>query len=448
MTKRTKLLVGIPLALLIIAVVVIQLTRDTTKGVEIQAEKAIERKLVQKVSASGRIQPQTKVDITSQINGQIIQLAAKEGDYVKEGDLLIVLDTIQLHSDVEQAAFSMTEINARLEGQKSFLEQAETEFKRQEKLHESKLTSEQAFTDAKYEYTNAKSSYLALQAQAKQANARYEQQVDNLRKTRIKAPMTGIITLVDCEVGEIAPAQTSFTQGKTLMTISNLDSYEVEVEVDETEVGLVEMGQASDIEVDAFPDSVFKGEVVEIGNTAILANTGSSEQSTNFRVKVVFKQPTVKLRPGMSANVDITTNARENSLSVPYSSVVVREFDKDSLNKAKSEVTASSQDSSESSTVATAHAAEANENDELLPGDEKEKEEIKGVYVVRDGKAVFVKVETGIADRQHIEVTNGLTASDTVITGPYAKLRTIKDGDFVKLAPKLEGNKESGEGNN
>lgn len=442
MTKRTKLLIGIPLALVIVLLLVVSLTRDTTQGVEIQAEKAAERKLVQKVSASGRIQPQTKVDIVSQINGQIIQLAAKEGDHVEEGDLLIVLDTIQLHSDVEQAAFSMTEINARLEGQKSFLEQAETEFKRQERLHENKLTSEQAFTDAKYQFTNAKASYLALQAQAKQANARYEQQVDNLRKTRIKAPMTGIITLVDCEVGEIAPAQTSFTQGKTLMTLSNLDTYEVEVEVDETEVGLVEMGQASDIEVDAFPDSVFKGEVVEIGNTAILANTGSTEQSTNFRVKVVFKQPTVKLRPGMSANVDITTNERENSLSVPYSAVVVREFDKDSLEKAKSDVTASS----ESSGVATAHAAEADTKDDLMSGDEKEKEDMKGVYVIREGKAKFIQVETGIADRQHIEITSGLKPSDTVITGPYAKLRTIKEGDFVKLAPKPEANKEANEG--
>lgn len=430
--SKKKLLLIIGAVIVVAVVVILNMTMSTTKGLEVQSEEAENRELIEIVSASGRIQPQTKVNITSEVNGEIISLLVKEGNHVNAGDLLVVLDTVQLRSDLDQAKYAMTEIDARLEGAKANRDQAKEEFDRQDRLFKNKLTSETQFNNAKYSYTNYESSFKAMKAQAQQAKARYEKQLDNLNKAKIVAPMLGIITFLDCEEGEIAPAQTAFTQGKTLMTISNLDVFEVEVEVDETEINKVELGQKADIEVDAFIDTTFDGDVVEIGNTAILSNLGSQDQSTNFNVKVIFNDPNVKIRPGMSATVDIITNKEEEALSIPYSSVVVRAFDVDSLRKAQASGNDTVPEEDGSTVVAEVHAAEV--DDSLGEGDKKgiERKDLKGVFVVRDGIARFVEIEIGIADQKNIEVTNGLEEGDVVISGPYSILRTIKDGDEVE----------------
>jgi len=440
MKKKKKLFLIIGGIVVVIVIVVINLTMSTTNAISVQADVAKTRDLVEIVSASGRIQPQTKVDITSEINGEIIGLYVSEGDYVKAGDLLVVLDTVQLRSDVDQARYGVNEINARLSGAETTLEQAEEEYERQKRLFESNLTSETMFNNTKYAFLNAKSTYEATKAQARQFESRYEKQLDYLSKAKIVAPMFGIITYLDCEVGEIAAAQTAFTQGKTLMTISNLDVFEVEVEVDETEITKIELNQEADIEVDAFPDTTFKGEVVEIGNTAIVTGLGSTDQSTNFKIKVIFKDPNVKIRPGMSATVDVTTSNRDEALSIPYSAVVIRSFDLDSLERVRAKDTMESG----STVVSEVQAAEGNEEDTLTKDDtlpssgEIEREEVKGVFVIRDGTARFVPIETGIADQKNIEVTSGLESGDSVISGPYRVLRTVKDSDNVKIEKKRE----------
>ncbi|UCG62746.1 MAG: efflux RND transporter periplasmic adaptor subunit [Candidatus Zixiibacteriota bacterium] len=439
MNKKKLLIIGTIVILL--GVVVYMNLIGGPESMEVQAEEALNRELIELVSASGRIQPQTKVNITAEVNGEIISLMVKEGDRVQTGNLLVVLDTVRLRSDVDQAKYALTEIEARLEGAKASLDQAEEEYQRQDKLYKDKLTSETAFNNAKYTYLNTRASYNATEAQARQLEARYVQQLDNLSKAKIAAPMTGVVTFVDCEVGEIAPAQTSFTQGKTLLTISNLNVFEVEVEVDETEVSKLDLGQSADIEVDAFPDTIFAGEVVEIGNTALVTGAGTQDQSTNFGVKVIFKDADVRIRPGMSATVDITTNKKEDVLSVPYSSIVMRSVNIDSLERAR----AREEWGESSSVVAEVQAAEeaAEEGAESTSSDtasnsESEQEELKGVFIVKDGKARFVPVETGIADQKNIEVTSNLTLGDTVITGPYRVLRTVKDGDEVEITKKRE----------
>ncbi|MFH1373766.1 MAG: efflux RND transporter periplasmic adaptor subunit [bacterium] len=436
MTKKKKLLLIIGGGVLLVVIVVLNLTMSTSHSTSVQAETTRMRDIVETVSASGRIQPQTKVDITSEINGEIIGLYAREGDQVQSGNLLVVLDTVQLRSDVDQARYAVNEINARLEGAETQLGQAREEFERQQRLFEGNLTSETVFNNANYSYLNTKSTFEATKAQAQQFQARYEKQLDYLSKAKIVAPMSGIITYVDCEVGEIAAAQTAFTQGKTLLTIANLDVFEVEVEVDETEITKIELSQEAEIEVDAFPDTTFPGEVVEIGNTAILSGLGSQDQSTNFRVKVIFKDPNVKIRPGMSATVDITTAHRDKALSIPYSAVVVRSFNLDSLERARTaEETADS-----SPGVSEVHAAEQSEEDTVTFDEETEREELKGVFVIREGKVSFVEIETGVADQKNIEVTSGLTEGDSVVSGPYRVLRTIKDDDDVTIIKKHGGN--------
>jgi len=435
MNKKLLIIIGIVVVAGVFIFVNLKMNASNATKVKTEAVKA--RDIVEVVSASGRIQPQTKVDITSEINGEIIGLMVKEGDEVKTGDLLVVLDTVQLQTDVDQAHYAVSEINARLEGSRTTLEQNEEEYQRQEKLYGSNLTSDKAFKDAKYAYLNSKASYEATLAQSQQYQSRYEKQLDYLSKTKIRAPMDGVVTYLDCEVGEIAAAQTSYTQGKTLMTISNLAVFEVEVEVDETEIAKVKLNQDAEIEVDALPDTTFAGRVVEIGNTAILSGSGTTDQSTDFRVKVVFSDPHADIRPGMSATVDITTNRRKDVMTIPFASVVMRSFDVDSLEQAREGKDEMDEEESNPSEV---HAAENGDEDTESDEDENKREEIKGVFVIRDGKAEFVQIETGIADQKFIEVESGLTTADTVISGPYRILRTIKEGEEVEVTNDKKGN--------
>ncbi len=374
MSTKKILLIGVAV-IVVGGLIYMNMTMNTTNATKVNLETAKNRELIEIVSASGRIQPQTKVDITSEVNGEIINLKVKEGDRVNSGDLLIVLDTVQLRSNVNEARYAMSEIEARLEGSKVTMTQNEEEYERQKSLRETNHSSEIEVTNAMYAYQSAKSSYNATQAQAKQVKSRYENQLDNLSKAKIVAPMTGIITFLDCEVGEIAQGQTAFSQGRTLMTISNLDVFEVEVEVDETEINKVFLGQTVEIDVDAFIDTVFSGEVVEIGNTALISGAGSQDQSTNFKVKVIFQDANVKIRPGMSATVDIVTNRHESTLAISYSSVVMRSYDMDSLKLAQ-ENEGKPESSSGDNDV---HAADADEDSDEV--EETDNEELKGILL-------------------------------------------------------------------
>ncbi len=438
MTKKKKTLLIVGIGLVVVILLVMNLTGDSTKRTTVAAEEAEKRDITELVSASGRVQPRTKVDITSEVNGKILKLAVKEGDVVRNGQLLIVLDTVQLRSDVDQALYNVNEVNARLGGAKAALENNKEEFDRQQSLFERTLTSETALKNAKYAYLDAKSQYEAWEAQAKQAEFRYEKTTDYYKKARIVAPMPGVVTFVDCEEGEVAAAQTAFTQGKTLMTISDLSVFEVEVEVDETEINKVTLGQKTKIEVDAFPDTNFAGEVIEIGNTASVARAGTQDQATNFFVKIVFKDSDVSVKPGMSATVEITSNERNQSLSVPFSAVVIRAFDMDSLAAAKVGKTPES-----SSIVSEAIASETKDSadEKKKPNGEKKRKELKGVFVVKDGAVKFVEIGTGIADQKYVEVTSGLEPGDSVVSGPYRVLREIKEGDAIEIS------KEENEGN-
>jgi HlyD family secretion protein len=275
-------------------------------------------------------------------------------------------------------------------------------------------------------------------AQASQVKAAFDKQIDYYKKSKIRAPMTGVISYLDCEVGEIAAAQTAYSQGKTLMTISDLSVFEVEVEVDETEINKVELAQKAKIEVDAIPDSTFQGAVVEIGNTAITSAYSSSDQTTNFKVKVTFLDPSAKLRPGMSATVDITTAQVDSVPAVPFSSVVTRQYNMDSVLAARVTAEASS---------GSVHAAEGEESAGAASGSAAdEKKDLKGVFILRNGRALFSQVTTGVADRKDIQVTSGLQAGDSVISGPYRLLRTLKDNDVVKVIEKPKTGEPGQEG--
>jgi HlyD family secretion protein len=438
MMKNKKLWIIIGVVVVVAVFVVITLTSNGQKATNVNAAVVAKQDLTEKVSASGRIQPKTKVDITSEFSGEIIALMVQEGQSVRTGDLLVVMDTVQIKADVSQARYSLDGARAYRDGAEATFKQAEEEFQRKQRLWDQKLTSETEYTTAHYAFLNAKASFENAQANANGTEAAYDKQLDRLSKARITSPMDGVVTLLDCEAGEIAAGQTAFTQGKTLMTIADLSVFEVEVEVDETEVNKITLGQKTNIEVDAIPDTSFAGSVVEIGNTAIMVGLGTQDQSTNFKVAEVNS----KLRPGMSATVDITTAERVDILAVPFASVVVRNYDLDSLELARqgkgketsgSEVLAAENDSTKSDTA-------GKKKDE-------EREDLRGVFVIREGVARFAKISTGISGQKDIEIIEGLQEKDSVVSGPYSVLRTLKDGDEVKIIPVENKEGAGNEGN-
>jgi HlyD family secretion protein len=424
--KNKKYLIGGAI-LVALVIIIASVAGGGKKAAMVQTEIVKRKDLVEEVSASGYIQPRTRVNITAEVNAEIIAVPVKEGESVVKGQALIQLDTVQLQKDVENYRYALNELRARTEAAKALYLQSEEEFHRQKQLFERKLTSETAFKDSEYAYLTNRYNYEANLSQTKQGEALYEKALDNLGKTRIVAPMDGVVTYLDAEVGEIAQAQTAFTQGKTLMTISNLAAFEVEVDVDETEVTKVRKGQKAVIEVDAFPDTTFEGEVIEIGNTAVRSLTGT-DQSTNFKVKALFKEINQDIRPGMSATVDIITNVREKALTAPYGAIVMRS-PKDTADMDLKPNSGASID---------AHASSDTSEE---PGEkEKEKEkELKGVFLLKDGKAKFVAIETGIADQQNMEILSGVAENDIVITGPFQTLRTLKNGERVKAENKTIG---------
>ncbi|MEZ5359178.1 MAG: efflux RND transporter periplasmic adaptor subunit [Candidatus Zixiibacteriota bacterium] len=431
-SKKKPLLITLAIVV-VAALVVLVLFSDRQGGEAVQTQVVKRADIISEVSGSGRVEPKTAVNIISEVNAEIIALPVKEGDFVREGQMLVQLDTVQLKSDMESALFSSQEIQARVEGAKVLLEQYKDEFTRQEGLWAKKLTSEQVYLNAKYTYQRQQSEYEAWVQQKNSAASRLEKARDNLSKTRIKSPMNGIVTLVDAEKGEIAQAQTSFTQGKTLMVVSDLSAFEIEVEIDETDIKDLELGQRAKVEIDAFPDTVFAGKVVEIGNTATTSGFGSNDQSTNFKVKVALTELHPKIRPGMSSTVDIVTSEHLDVVAVPIQAVVMRKFTPDSLEAFRAGISETEADTAEQHKVDgnVAYAAEEGESVDAKGSENEEKIDVKGVFVNNEGVAKFIEIKTGIADQQNYEVLSGIEPDAEVITGSFQTLRTISDGDKI-----------------
>jgi HlyD family secretion protein len=431
--KRTKKLMIAGSAVVIVAIVlVVSFSGKDDKATVVQADLAFIDDISELVTASGRIQPQTKVDIVAEVSAEIIEVPVKEGDWVTKGQTLLLLDTVQLKSDVAQARFSLDELSARTEAARTQFEMDKQEFDRQSRLFEQNLTAEMEHTNARLRFENSQANHEAMMAQVKTGRARLDKAEDNLTKTRITAPMAGVVTFLSAEAGEIAQAQTAFTQGQTLMTISDLSVFEVEIDVDETEIAKVKIGQESKIRADAFRDTAFAGAVSEIGNSALVTGQGTENFSTSFRVKVRFTEVETGIRPGMSATVDITTATADNALLIPYAAVVTREFDPDSL-KAKE-----GSEEIASTGIGEANAAEVTDDSVIADTSSKDRKKKKkitqsGVFIIKDGIAKFEEISTGIADERNIVVLSGIHDGDTIVSGSFQTLRKLADGDAITI---------------
>jgi HlyD family secretion protein len=404
MKKRNKIIIILAVVAVIVVFVLVNLLKSGGKSFKVEVEKVKKGDITAIVTASGKIQAKRDVKISAYVVSKIIDLPVKDGDAVKKGQLLVQLDPTRYKAEVEQAEAQMRMAEANSE-------QTKLVYDRQKQLFEKSLTSQEQFD-------NARTDYRSTQAQYDQSKAALAQAQDDLSKTTITAPMDGVITELNAEVGEIVMIGTMNNPGTVIMTISDLSEIEAEVEVDETDVANLKSGQEAKISIDAFPDTNFKGKVTEIGNTGQISGYGTQEQVTNFLVKVLLLDEVKGIKPGMSASVDITTDSRKGVLNVPIASVVLRAEKEDTLKTKKGEKPSSDPDS-------------------LKATDEKKKKKEKeGVFIVEKDQAKFEPVKTGISDQQNIEIVSGIKENDQIITGSYKILRNLKDGDKVKIVKK------------
>ncbi|UCG94339.1 MAG: efflux RND transporter periplasmic adaptor subunit [Candidatus Aerophobus sp.] len=405
MKKKKKIIIIAGVVAVILIFILVNLFRSGEKSYKVEVDKVKKGDVISIVTGSGTVRAINDVKISATVPGVIISLPVEDGDLVRKGQLLVQIDPSEYNSRVDQAT-------AQLNSAKANLEQAELVFQRQKKLYEKNLTSQEQYDQSMTQYNVAKAQYEQAVASLKQAK-------DLLAKTTITSPMNGKITELKKKEGEMV---TGATYNPTeIMTVSDLSEFEVEVEIDETDIAEVELGQKTKIDIDAFPDTSFEGKVSEIGNTAKITGFGTQEQVVNFLVKVLLIEEVKGIKPGMSASVDITAASHKEVLNIPIAAVVMREEKKDTLN------TKSKEGEAEASTPSEQKAKE-----------KKKKKEVEGVFLVEKDRAKFIPVETGIADHQNIEVVKGLKEDDQIITGSYKILRTLKDGNKVKIERKAK----------
>jgi len=422
-------------------------------GVSVTTETIKTRDLEAVVSASGKIQPKRLVNITAETTGRVVNLAVNEGDRVRTSQFLLQIDPKNLRSRVDNseaslqvAAVSLDQMRQSVETAKVQLEQAKQTLARQQGLWKQQLTTRAELEKAENDVKAAESSLQERDKSAKAQESRIMQEraaVDSakydLSKVRIESPIDGIVTRRNIQEGETAMIGTMNNAGTVLLTLADMAIIQAEVEVDETNIPNVKIGQTAKITIDAIPDKSFKGHVTEIGNSPIQAagQQASTTQATNFKVVVVLDEKVPEVRPGFTCTADITTATRKAVTAVPIPSVAVRELTYDANNQVVRETKDQKRrrrGGSSGSVVDPVASAE-----ELKPG--QTRKETEGVFIIRDGKnktVEFLPIKMGIAGDKYFEVLQGLKPGDQVITGPYNSVRNIADGDAVKVDNKQD----------
>ncbi len=384
---KKKLIIGVVVFSVLLVIVLLNV-KFKGKAVSVKVEKVKRGSIKTIVSAPGRISAKNEINISSDIMGKLIKLNVDDGDKVRSGEIVAELEKTREEAVVESARSSLSSAKASYEMKKS-------SFERRQKLYDKSLISKEQF---EADRTDLRVAELTLE----ERKANYKQAMENLSKTIIRSPINAVVTRLNVEEGEIVVTGTMNNPGTVLMVLSDLSQMEVECDVDESDIIELELGQATDITVDAFGDTVFQGHVVEISNSGKTSGTGSQEEITNFEVKVGFDNTDVRLRPGMSASADIISSEEDSALKVPIQSVVERGMG------------------------------------------EKKRE---GVFIILEEKTHFKPVTTGIQSEIEMQIIEGVEEGDEVVSGPYSILTKIKDGENVKIIqPKIEKGKVEKEG--
>lgn len=380
----------------------------------VETQKATLSTLTQKVSATGKIQPELEIKLSSEVSGEIIELPVKEGQMVQKGDLLVRINPDIYQSVLKRSAASLETVRASLQQSEATLKEAEASYQRNKQLFAKGVISKSEWDKAVSAYEVAKASRESAHFNVQSAMASVSEAQDNLKKTVIYAPTTGTISKLNVELGErvVGTIQMSGTE---IMRVANLGSMEVEVDVNENDIVKVNIGAPVQIAVDAYLKRIFKGSVTNIANTANA--TTSVDQVTNFKVKVHIDDTSYSdllqgkpfgyspFRPGMTATVDILTQTKKNVVVAPISAIVVKK------------------------------------RSEIGPNTPKEDADkrLEAIFVVKDGKAILRAVNTGIQDNTHIEILSGIAEGDEIIVGSYNVIsKTLKNGDKVRPSTQKE----------
>ncbi len=398
---KKKILIGV---IILVILVVIFLNLKGNRGIvkKVKVQKVKRMLLVEKVNATGEVRPKKFVDLSSDISGRIIKIAVKEGDFVKKGQFLLKIDSTYNEWEAQRAKANLDDLKVQLKIQELNLKSKEREFKRYKSLWEEKLISQEQYENVKLGYENALHTYQSFVHRIEEAKASLKSAEERIKKSVILSPIDGVVSSLNVEEGEVAIVGTMNNPGTVLMTVADLSVMEVEVEVDETDIVKVKVGQEAEVSVDAFPDIKIKGKVSEVGSSAIQKNSlqQSSDQAKTFKTVITLVNPPKEIKPGLSASADIIINKRKDALSVPISSLVIREVK-----------------------------------------EKNKKVEREGLFIVKNGKAKFVIVKKGIMGDMNIEIKEGVKLGDEVVIGPFKVLRNLQDGDSVKIISSENNNK-------
>lgn len=416
-------------------------------GTTVTAETIQRRDLEALVSASGKIEPQKVVNISAQSMGRVTRLGVKEGDRVKAGQFLLQIDAVVAEAAVrrDEAAVAgsrtaLEQSRVGLQSARANLELARQALKRQQELSASGLTTREALERAQADVEVRESDLRAREqeiknreTQLRQTEAGLQSSRHTLSQVRFDAPFDGIVTRRNIEEGENVMVGTMNNAGTVLLTVADMSVIEAEVEVDETDIPLVSLGQKAKVTIDAMPDRIFSGTVTEIGNSPIQATAAAATQrtATNFKVTITLDEQIPDVRPGFTCTAEISTASRSNALSVPIQALTVRELLYDAQGTVIPELRPAPTGFRFGRPSATPPAPVV--STELQPG--QKRQETEGVFLIRDGKAAFVAVKLGIAGERYLEVLNGLTEGDRVITGPFESVRGLYEGDVVSTGP-------------
>ena len=412
--KRKTVLIILAVILLIIILIIGKKAGwfgEENSAINVETQKVIPTTIIQKVSATGKIQPELEIKISSEVSGEIIELPVKEGQMVKKGDLLVRINPDIYQSVVKRSAASLETVRASLQQSSATLKEAEESYKRNKVMFDKGVISKSDWDKAVSAYEVAKASRESARFNVQSAMASVSEAQDNLKKTIIYSPTDGTISKLSVELGERVVGTMQMT-GTEIMRVANLHNMEVEVDVNENDIVKISVGDSVNVEVDAYLKRVFKGTVTNIANTA--NTTTSADQVTNFKVKIHIEEASYKdlseskpvgyspFRPGMTATVDIITQTKKDAVAVPISAIIV---------KKKSEI------------------------DPKTPKEEADKKQ-EAVFVLKDGKAELRAVTTGIQDNVNIEILSGVAKDEEIITGPYNVIsKTLKNNEKVnKLA--------------
>jgi len=427
MTRRTKigLFLGVLVAV-IAAVSAVSAARNKGKATEVRLEAVATRDLVAVVTASGKIEAATKVDISADITGRITNLPVREGDIVTKGQLLVQIDPAQYQSVVQRAEALLASSQATLAQVQVNRDQARRTLDRALELRRANpnLISAEAVEQAQQSFDVAVANYNSTKSQVDQSRAGLQEARENLRKTSLYAPIAGRVTRLAVEEGEVAVPGTFSRETGLLLTISDLSVILAKVDVDETDVVRLSLGDSVSVQIDAFPDTTFVGRVIKVGNSAKLAAAAggaSQDRAVDFEVEVELANPPTDIRPDLSATARIVTDTRLGVLSIPIIALTVRQHE-DIPNE----------------------LAGSPARTDTTPAAGAKKPEREGVFVVQNGVANFRPVKVGVAGEEHFEVLTGLQAGDTIVAGPYQAIRDMKDSTKVKQQVDKEANGKKG----